>query len=160
MIAFVLGGVIYGVLIRPVQHRSVIALVIITVGLFILIDGLVTWKWGADLKFMPAPFGNQVYHAGGVSFSRNWGKSLIAESDGWFFDTTGDSAFISRFDHDLINYSQNRFGYTSAIAAVSMGCGTTFMVGPKESQIGWPSVCRSASPDSRSPARIVRRSGR
>jgi branched-chain amino acid transport system permease protein len=70
VIAFVLGVAVYGVLIRPVQHRNVIALVIITVGLFILIDGLVTWKWGADLKFMPAPFGNQVYHAGGVSFSR------------------------------------------------------------------------------------------
>ncbi len=70
VIAFFLGVVVYGVVIRPVQHRSVIALVIITVGLFILIDGLVTWKWGADLKFMPAPFGNQVYHAGGVSFSR------------------------------------------------------------------------------------------
>jgi len=70
VIAFVLGVVVYGVLIRPVQHRSVIALVIVTVGLFILIDGLVTWKWGADLKFMQAPFGNQVYHVSGVSFSR------------------------------------------------------------------------------------------
>jgi branched-chain amino acid transport system permease protein len=70
VIAFLLGVVVYGVLIRPVQHRSVIALVIVTVGLFILIDGLVTWKWGADLKFMQAPFGNNVYHAGGVSFSR------------------------------------------------------------------------------------------
>jgi branched-chain amino acid transport system permease protein len=70
VIAFVLGAVVYGVLIRPVQHRSVIALVIITVGLFILIDGLVTWKWGADLKFMQAPFGPHVYHAGGVAFSR------------------------------------------------------------------------------------------
>src|SRR5207248_2485483 len=57
------------VLIRPIQH-SVIAVVIVTVGLFILIDGLVTWQWGADLKFMAAPFGNNVYHAGGVAFSR------------------------------------------------------------------------------------------
>jgi branched-chain amino acid transport system permease protein len=70
VIAFVFGVVVYGVFIRPVQHRSVIALVIVTVGLFILIDGLVTWKWGADLKFMTAPFGNSVYHSGGVSFSR------------------------------------------------------------------------------------------
>jgi branched-chain amino acid transport system permease protein len=70
VIGFVLGVVVYGVLIRPVQHRSVIALVIVTVGLFILIDGLVTWKWGADLKFMPAPFGNHVYRAGGVSFAQ------------------------------------------------------------------------------------------
>ena len=27
-----------------------IAVVIVTLGLFILIDGLVTWKWGADLQ--------------------------------------------------------------------------------------------------------------
>jgi branched-chain amino acid transport system permease protein len=70
LIAFVLGAVVYGVVIRPVQHRSVIALVIITVGFFILIDGLVTWRWGGELRFMPAPFGNRVYHAGGVAFSQ------------------------------------------------------------------------------------------
>jgi branched-chain amino acid transport system permease protein len=70
VIGFVLGVVVYGVLIRPVQHRSVIALVIVTVGLFILIDGLVTWKWSADIKFMAAPFGNHVYRAGGVSFAQ------------------------------------------------------------------------------------------
>ena len=67
--AFVFGAVVQVALIRPVQH-SVIAVVIVTVGLFVLIDGLVTWKWGADLKFMPAPFGNQVYHVGSVAFSR------------------------------------------------------------------------------------------
>ena len=49
-IAFVFGVAIQLVVIRPVQHRSVIAVVIVTVGLFILIDGLVTWKWGADLQ--------------------------------------------------------------------------------------------------------------
>src|ERR1700730_1554715 len=69
LIAFALRVGIHVVLIRPIQH-SVIAVVILTVGLFILIDGLVTWKWGADLKFMAAPFGNNVYHAGGVAFSR------------------------------------------------------------------------------------------
>jgi branched-chain amino acid transport system permease protein len=68
-IAFVLGIGIQVVLIRPVQH-SVIAVVIVTVGLFILIDGVVTWIWGADLKFMKAPFGNAVYHVGSVAFAR------------------------------------------------------------------------------------------
>jgi branched-chain amino acid transport system permease protein len=42
----------------------------VTVGLFILIDGVVTWIWGADLKFMPLPFGTDVYHVGSVAFSR------------------------------------------------------------------------------------------
>jgi branched-chain amino acid transport system permease protein len=70
VIAFVLGAAIQIVAIRPVQHKSVIAVVIVTVGLFVLIDGLVTWKWGADIKFMPAPFGQQVYRLGGVSIAR------------------------------------------------------------------------------------------
>jgi branched-chain amino acid transport system permease protein len=64
--AFVLGLVLQVALIRPVLHRSVIATVIVTVGLFILIDGVVNWIWGADLKFMPSPFGNGAFNLGGV----------------------------------------------------------------------------------------------
>ncbi len=69
-IALLLGMLIQVVLIRPVQQKSVIAVVIVTVGLFILIDGLVAWKWGADIKFMPSPFGNRVYHVGSVAMAR------------------------------------------------------------------------------------------
>ena len=69
-LAFPFGVLVQLVFIRPVQHKSVIAVVIVTVGLFILIDGVVGWIWGGDLKFMPAPFGNAVYHIGGVSLSR------------------------------------------------------------------------------------------
>jgi len=68
-VAFVIGVVTQLVFIRRVQH-SVIAVVIVTIGLFILIDGLVTWKWGGELRFMQAPFGNRVYHLGGVAFAR------------------------------------------------------------------------------------------
>ena len=65
-IAFVLGTVLQVTLIRPVQHRSHIAVVIITVGLFILIDGVVNWIWGGDFKVLPAPFGNGSFLVGGV----------------------------------------------------------------------------------------------
>ena len=69
-IAFVLGTLLQAVLVRPVQHRSVIAAVIVTVGLFILVDGIVTWVWGGDFKYMPAPFGTTIYHVGGVAIAR------------------------------------------------------------------------------------------
>jgi branched-chain amino acid transport system permease protein len=69
-IAFVLGAVLEVMLIRPVLHRSAIAAVIVTVGLFILIDGVVTWIWGADFKFLPSPFGTKIYHVGGVAITR------------------------------------------------------------------------------------------
>ena len=65
-IAFVLGSVLQVTLIRPVQHRSVIAAVIVTVGLFILIDGVVNWIWGGDFKFMQEPFGTASFDVGGV----------------------------------------------------------------------------------------------
>jgi branched-chain amino acid transport system permease protein len=65
-IAFVLGTALQVVLIRPVQHRSVIATVIVTVGLFILVDGIVNWVWGGDIKFMRSPFGTASWDVGGV----------------------------------------------------------------------------------------------
>jgi branched-chain amino acid transport system permease protein len=69
-IALVLGTVLELVLIRPVLHRSAIAAVIVTVGLFVLIDGIVNWIWGGDFKSMPSPFGTTIYHVGGVSIAR------------------------------------------------------------------------------------------
>jgi branched-chain amino acid transport system permease protein len=69
-IAFVLGTLLEVALVRPVQHRSVIAAVIVTVGLFILIDGVVNWIWGGDFKYMPTPFGTKTYHLGSVSIAR------------------------------------------------------------------------------------------
>jgi len=66
-IAFVLGTVLQITLIRPVQHRSVIATVIVTVGLFILIDGVVNWIWGGDYKSMHSPFGTGSFDVGGVA---------------------------------------------------------------------------------------------
>jgi branched-chain amino acid transport system permease protein len=69
-IAFALGTLLQTALIRPVQHRSQIAAVIVTVGLFILIDGVVGWIWGGDIKFVPSPFGTAVYDVGGVAVPR------------------------------------------------------------------------------------------
>jgi branched-chain amino acid transport system permease protein len=69
-IAFVLGTVLEVTLIRPVLHRSTVAAVIVTVGLFVLIDGIVNWIWGGAFKFMPSPFGTKIYHLGNVPIAR------------------------------------------------------------------------------------------
>ncbi|HKN64097.1 MAG TPA: branched-chain amino acid ABC transporter permease [Gaiellaceae bacterium] len=68
-IAFALGTALEVTIIRPVQHRSVIATVIVTVGLFVLVDGVVNWIWGGDYKFMQSPFGNGSFTVGGVVIS-------------------------------------------------------------------------------------------
>lgn len=66
-IAFLLGTALQVVLIRPVQHRSVIATVIISVGLFILIDGIVNWIWGGGIRVIQSPFGRGSFDVGGVA---------------------------------------------------------------------------------------------
>jgi branched-chain amino acid transport system permease protein len=52
------------------MRRSVIAAVIVSVGLFILTDGVVNWIWGGDFKYMPSPFGTKIYDLGGVAIAR------------------------------------------------------------------------------------------
>jgi branched-chain amino acid transport system permease protein len=69
-IAFAIGVALQVTIIRPVQHRSVIATVIVTVGLFVLIDGIVNWVWGGDFKFMKSPFGTASFDVGGVAILR------------------------------------------------------------------------------------------
>ena len=54
---------------------------------------------------------------GGISYGKTIGASLTAEHNGWFVETLADSVFVSRFDDDLINYSQTRIGFSSSLAA-------------------------------------------
>ena len=68
-IAFAGGVVLQQVVIRPVQQKSVLAVVIVTIGILSVIDGAVLWIWGGDPKFVPPPFGSSVYHVGGVTMS-------------------------------------------------------------------------------------------
>jgi hypothetical protein len=51
-------------------------------------------------------------YRGGVSFSRGFGRLLGGEGAGAFFETTADAVFLSRFQNDIIVYSQNRLGVT------------------------------------------------
>ncbi|MFN7933408.1 MAG: tetratricopeptide repeat protein [Bryobacteraceae bacterium] len=51
-------------------------------------------------------------YRGGVSFARGFGKGLGATTPGWFFETVNDAVALSRFQWNLIAYSQNRIGFT------------------------------------------------
>ena len=51
-------------------------------------------------------------YRGGVSYGRGKGHLLGAEAPGWFVETHDDGVFVSRFDNDVVVYSQNQAGYT------------------------------------------------
>jgi Tfp pilus assembly protein PilF len=51
-------------------------------------------------------------YRGGAAYSKGFGQLLGGEAPGAFFETNDDAVFVSRFQNDLLFYSQNRFGYT------------------------------------------------
>ena len=56
LIAFGGGVAVERVLIRPVEHRPEIVIVILTIGMFIAINGLVGWIFGPEVKAFDSPF--------------------------------------------------------------------------------------------------------
>jgi branched-chain amino acid transport system permease protein len=69
LIAFAGGVTIERVVIRPVENRPEIAIVIVTIGLLIAINGLTGWIWGADVKALDSPFPNGTIEIAGVTIS-------------------------------------------------------------------------------------------
>jgi Tfp pilus assembly protein PilF len=92
---------------------------------FILGAGVATRYWRGAMAWFEAGTmvsylngSRSMDYRGGVSFSRTIGASIAAEQGGWFLETLADSVFISRFDNDLLNYSQSRVGFTSILGGV------------------------------------------
>jgi branched-chain amino acid transport system permease protein len=68
-IAFVGGVAVERVLIRPVVNKSLLAVVIVTIGLLIALNGLAGWIWGAEVKAFDSPFPNKTWDIAGVAIS-------------------------------------------------------------------------------------------
>jgi branched-chain amino acid transport system permease protein len=69
LIAFSGGVAVERVLIRPVEGRPEIVIVIVTIGLLIALNGLTGWLWGAEVKAVDSPFPNSTIDVGGVFIS-------------------------------------------------------------------------------------------
>jgi branched-chain amino acid transport system permease protein len=69
VIAFVGGIAVERVVIRPVEHRPEIVIVIVTIGLLIAFNGLTGWIWGAEVKSFDSPFPNTTHDVAGVTVS-------------------------------------------------------------------------------------------
>ena len=69
VIAFAFGAAVERVLIRPVEHRPEIVIVIVTIGLLIALNGLTGWLWGPEVKAFDSPFPLRTIDVGGVIIS-------------------------------------------------------------------------------------------
>jgi branched-chain amino acid transport system permease protein len=68
-VAVVGGAAVERVLIRPVEHRPEIVIVIVTIGLLIALNGLTGWIWGPEVKAFDSPFPLRTIEVAGVTIS-------------------------------------------------------------------------------------------
>jgi branched-chain amino acid transport system permease protein len=68
-IAFAGGVGVERVLIRPVERRPELVIVIVTIGLLIALNGLTGWIWGPEVKAFDGPFPNRTIDVAGVAVS-------------------------------------------------------------------------------------------
>jgi branched-chain amino acid transport system permease protein len=78
LIAFGGGVAVERTLIRPVEGRPEIVIVIVTIGLLIALNGLTGWIWGAEVKAVDSPFPNSTIDVGGDFIS---GGVFISSQD-------------------------------------------------------------------------------
>jgi branched-chain amino acid transport system permease protein len=65
-----LGGVaIHQTVIRPVERGSQIRVVIVTIGLLLLLNGLMTWIWTGEVRAVDSPFPGGTFDIGGVAIA-------------------------------------------------------------------------------------------
>jgi Flp pilus assembly protein TadD len=81
------------------------------------IHGVVGWfEAGESVKYLTSRSDVGVAipdYRGGISYAKGFGH-LLDSSQGIFVESNEDGVFVSRFQDDLLFYSQNRAGYTFA----------------------------------------------
>ena len=69
VVSFVGGAAIHQGIIRPNEKGSVLRVVIVTIGLLLALNGLVTLIWSGEVRAVPSPFPTRTIEIAGVAIS-------------------------------------------------------------------------------------------
>ncbi|HEV8459467.1 MAG TPA: branched-chain amino acid ABC transporter permease [Gaiellaceae bacterium] len=70
LIAFVGGFTLQRTVIRPLERANVLTMVMATIALLVILNGLASWIWTPQLQFFPSPFPTSSWVIGGVHISK------------------------------------------------------------------------------------------
>jgi branched-chain amino acid transport system permease protein len=69
LLSFLGGAALHQTIIRPVERGSVLRVVIVTIGLLLALNGLMTWIWSGEVRAVESPFPTDTVDIGGVTVS-------------------------------------------------------------------------------------------
>jgi branched-chain amino acid transport system permease protein len=88
-IAFVFGVGLQRVVIHPLEHASVLSVVMATIALLVILQGLAEWIWSPEIKFFPSAFPTSSWVVGGVHISKQdvgtFGVTIACVAVLWLF---------------------------------------------------------------------------
>jgi branched-chain amino acid transport system permease protein len=143
LVAFVGGVALYGVVIRPVQGKSVLTIVIVTIGLVLILNGAATWTWTGEVRsFKQTPFPTRTIDVGGVAISLA-DLGTIAVSIGvvvllWLFFQFTKVGLALRAS--AINPSESRLVGVRVSWMLAFGWGLAALLGAVSGLLAAPSV--------------------
>lgn len=70
VIAFFGGIGVHRVIIRPLERAPELTVVMATIALLVILNGLASWIWNSEEKVLPSPFPNDTWNVGGVQVSQ------------------------------------------------------------------------------------------
>ncbi|MGZ8695279.1 MAG: branched-chain amino acid ABC transporter permease, partial [Gaiellaceae bacterium] len=70
VIAFVLGATVERVIIRPFEDKSPLTVILVTIALFVIFNGLASWIWSPELRAFLGPFSAKPFTIGDVAIAR------------------------------------------------------------------------------------------
>ena len=68
-LSFAGGFGVHQLVVRPVERGSLLRVVIVTIGLLLLLNGLMTWIWTGEVRSVHSPFPTRTIDMGGVAIS-------------------------------------------------------------------------------------------
>src|ERR687897_3051964 len=69
-IAFVIGVGVERVVIRPFYRASPLTIILVTIALFVIFNGLAAWIWSPETRAFLGPFSAKPFDIGGVAIAR------------------------------------------------------------------------------------------
>jgi branched-chain amino acid transport system permease protein len=64
VLSFIAGAVIERIIIRPIEDKPVLTVVVVFVGLLFILNSVAGWIYGYDIKSFPSPFPTNAWYAG------------------------------------------------------------------------------------------------